>query len=107
MILSRLVTAEGNALKFRVNHTVNGEPYELSEGERYYFTFAPEENPEQRVLIFSAPFSDIDTPHGLSAGKYIFEISVGDNTAHQVIVPALDENNKPLTQLIVLRRIGD
>lgn len=107
MILNRLVTTEGNNLCFRINHTVNGKPYELSQGERYYIAIAAENDPDNLISIYSAPFADIEVVHQFSEGRYVFEISVGDDSFRQVIMPALDDKKKPLTQLIVLRRISN
>lgn len=107
MILNRLVTTEGNNLSFRINHTVNGKAYELADGERYYMAIAKEDDPENVISTYSAPFADIEVVHQFSEGRYVFEISIGDDSFRQVIMPALDDKRKPLTQLIVLRRISN
>ena len=107
MILNRLVTTEGNNLSFHINHTVNGKPYVLSEGERYYIAIAKESEPENLISTYSAPFADIEVVHQFEEGRYVFEISIGDDSFRQVIMPALDDKHRPLTELIVLRRISD
>ena len=74
-----------------------------SQGERYYIAIAAENDPDNLISIYSAPFADIEVVHQFSEGRYVFEISVGDDSFRQVIMPALDDKNKPLTQLIVLK----
>ncbi len=105
MIQNRLITAEGNILRFHVNHTVNGEAYELSENEWYYFSVAPEDDPENLVMTNFRVDGDFEFRIDLDAGSYVFELSLYDGETRQVIIPALDERNRPLNQLIVLRRL--
>lgn len=105
MIQNRLITAEGNMLRFHVNHTVNGEVYKLSENERYYFSVAPEDDPGNILFTNLRVDGDFEFRIDIEAGMYVFELSLYDGKTRQVIIPALDERNRPLNQLIVLRRL--
>lgn len=106
MILNRLITAQGNTLRFHVNHTVNGEPYELQDGEKYYMAIASEDDPDTVLLNCVWNSSDFEMELELDEGIYIFEICLSKNLERQVIIPALDERHRPLNQLIILRRLS-
>lgn len=105
MIVNRLITTQGNNLRFHVNHTVNGEQYELKDGERYYMAVASESVPDKIVMNYMWDGADFDMEPSLEDGIYVFEISLDTGNGREVIIPALDERNRPLNQLIILRRL--
>ncbi|MBQ8209917.1 MAG: hypothetical protein IJZ35_04985 [Clostridia bacterium] len=108
MILNRLVITQGDPLRFHLNHTENGEVYQLAEGEEYFLSVTNEENPGQSVLHFHNSDADFEIYLNLDEGSYVFELGVrtedGDT---RVILPALDERHRALNQLLVLRRLYD
>lgn len=105
MIINRLITTQGNNLRFHINHTVDGEPYKLKTGEKYYMAVATESQPDKIVMNYMWDGADFDMETELEDGIYVFEISLNTNTGREVIMPALDERHRPLNQLIILRRL--
>ncbi len=105
MIVNRIVMTEGNRLTLTLNHTVNGEPFALSVGQKYYIAVSPENDCDNNCFVAFWDSDTLNIPNGLTEGTYIFEIGIYSSLNREVIMPALDENRKPLNQLIVLKRI--
>ena len=109
MILNRLVITQGDPLRFRVNHTENGEPYELGKNEKYFFAVGLE-NSEEPMLFYTFNYNpDFDMQLTIEEGSYVFEVGIVDDETgvSRVILPAFDERRRPLNQFLVLRRIYD
>lgn len=106
MIQNRIVTVACNILEFRINHTVNGQPYELKDGEYYQVVVSEDGEPGSIAWKFISYSPDCSVPLGVSAGTYYMEICLVKNGQFQVILPAADERHKPLNQLIVFERVS-
>lgn len=105
MILNRLIVPEGNNLVFDINHTVDGEKYQLKENETYYMKVGEKNSPYNILTTFESESAHFEVNSELSFGEYVFEIGINDGKLGVVILPAFDEKNRPLNQLLVLRRL--
>lgn len=106
MILNRLIVPEYNDLNFVLNHTENGEKYQLPVNSRYYIIVSESAEPFEKIFFHTSETEYFNISTDIPEGEYIFEIGVvrGDGE-RTVILPALDERLRPLNQLIVLRRL--
>lgn len=106
MILNRLVITQGDPVRFHLNHSENGEIYQLGDGERYFATIAKEADPDEVMANLYPTDADFDFPLNLEEGSYVFEVGlISADGEKRVILPALDERHRPLNQLLVLRRL--
>lgn len=105
MILNRLIVPEGNNLVFDINHTVDGEKYQLKENEMYYIKIGEKNSPYDILTTFETQSGHFEFNCGLSFGEYVFEIGINDGDLGVVILPAFDEKNRPVNQLLILRRL--
>lgn len=107
MIINRLIIPEYNDINFVVNHTENGEIYNLPSDYRYYIIVAKGENPYETVCFYESDNRHFNFSQSFPVGEYIFEVGIiNGNGERTVILPSLDERQKPLNQLIVLRRLS-
>lgn len=107
MIINRLVIPEYNDINFVVNHTENGEIYNLPPDCRYYIIVAEDEAPFEPVCFCESDSRHFCFSQSFPVGEYIFEVGIiNKNGERTVILPSLDERLKPLNQLIVLRRLN-
>lgn len=107
MILNRLIVTRGNTLEFHLNYIVDDEEYSLKSSEYYYINIASADAPNILLSTYTWRSNDFSNKVALSAGIYVFEIGIRSSSTTKVLVPALDERNRPLNQLIVLKRLGD
>lgn len=108
MVLNRLIITQGDPLRFHLNHTENGEVYQLAEDEIYFLAIAKDENPENAMVCFFNNSQDFEVYLSLEEGSYVFEVGIkNDSGASRVILPSVDERRRALNQLIVLRRLYD
>lgn len=106
MILNRLIIPELNDLNFVLNHTENGEKYQLSEDSKYYIIVSKSAEPFEKLFFYETETEFFNVSNNLPEGEYIFEIGIiNKNDVRTVILPALDERLRPLNQLLVLRRL--
>ena len=107
MIINRLIIPEYNDINFVVNHTENGESYILPSDYSYYIIVAKGEMPFETVCFYQSDSRHFNFSQQLPVGEYIFEVGmINANGERTVILPSLDERQKPLNQLIVLRRLN-
>lgn len=106
MILNRLIITQGDPLRFHLNHTENGEVYQLADNELYFLAITNEDNPGQTMAYCFNTSPDFEIYLSLDEGSYVFEIGIkNDSGDSRVILPAIDERHRALNQLIVLRRL--
>ncbi len=108
MIINRLIIPEYNDINFVVNHTENGESYTLPPDYRYYIIVAEDEEPFETVCFYESDSKNFNFSQKFPVGEYIFEVGIINGKGERtVILPSLDERQKPLNQLIVLRRLNN
>ncbi len=108
MIVNRLIVPEYNDINFVIDHTENGEKYQLPEGYRYYIIIAASSEPFTPICYAVSESEYMSFSPELSEGDYIFELGlITANGKKSVILPALDERLRPVNQLLVLRRLND
>lgn len=108
MIINRLIIPEYNNINFVVRHTENGEKYELPSDYRYYIIVAENKPPYNTICFYESYSEHFNFSQSFPAGEYIFEVGIIDEKDRRtVILPSLDERNKPMNQLIVLRRLNN
>lgn len=106
MILNRLIVTQGDPLRFHINHTENGEVYQLADDEEYFVSIATEEDPGQLIVYFCNADADFEVYVNLSEGAYVFEVGIkSDDGSSRVILPAVDERYRAINQILVLRRL--
>lgn len=106
MILNRLIIPEQNSLDFVLNHTENGEKYQLAPDSEYYILISKPTEPFEKVFFYKSATEHFNVPTDIPEGEYIFEVGIIDiNAVRTVILPALDERLRPVNQLLVLRRL--
>lgn len=108
MVLNRLIITQGDPLRFHLNHTENGEVYQLADGEEYFLAVAREDCPEQMIFYCFNTCPDFEIYLSIDEGRYVFEVGIkNDSGDSRVILPSLDDRLRALNQLIVLRRLYD
>lgn len=108
MIINRLIIPECNDLNFILNHTENGEKYQLPGNSRYYIIVSKPTEPFEKLFFYTTENEYFNVTTDIPEGEYIFEIGmINSKDARTVILPALDERLRPLNQLLVLRRLSN
>ena len=106
MILNRLIIPECNELNFILNHTENGEKYQLPGNSKYYIIVSKPTEPFEKLFFYTTDTEYFNVETDIPEGEYIFEIGmINSKDRRTVILPALDERLRPLNQLLVLRRL--
>ncbi len=106
--MNLLTTVKGNALSFYVNHNVDGEIYELSEGEKYSFNVSKSLSDDVPCIAAKSDTASfkIDT-NSLECGSYYFEIGIVSASGVETIIsPATDKDGNRLNTLIITERIN-
>lgn len=106
--MNLLTTVKGNVLSFYVNHIVDGEVYELSEGERYSFNVSKSlSNDVPCIAVKSDTVTfKVDT-NSLDCGSYYFEIGIVSSSGVETIIsPATDKDGNRVNTLIITERIN-
>lgn len=106
MILNRLIVPENNDINFILNHTENGEKYDLPYNCRYYIIISKPVKPFEKVYFYETETEYFNMAAEIPMGEYIFEVGIiNDENVRTVILPALDERLRPMNQLLILRRL--